>query len=656
MKGSLQARARRGLLLAGACLFATLTPTSFAQTDVRAWSAQGQVWIVWKDQNPLSKTYSVYSSEAQSPTAHCSDWELEANLFGQDATVVRLRDQADFTTNATRPRVPDGNGGHYQLLSDELVCVLTPHESRDARYAVLPATDCFVSSARQSERSAFVLDPVGDPIGNSVEPVVQVEGTETLASGEEIAFRIYCLWADGRADHTDRRADIPVLASEHRNATPSLFIMFAQPSMLLAADRDVVHFLHGGGGNAAKFRPGNASGIHLKPDTGFLISHDDALFIRANNGTVDRRLTYWFGYSQDYNPFLSVNSNPTLDETGLVVNYTQRRIRWINDWLIRRQSVDRDHCALMGFSVGSHGVSHIGRAFPRTWSTVTLLNHNPRSPGDSIGHTKLWGPSDVAVPTTLEGPGGAVVKTDTLWDIRFPISPYRDYPLFRWVHGTEDDNELEGWDEHLVDALHDVNEAGLGMQVFWDERSHACRMPDAAWSLPPYGLDDKLRRTDASFQRRYRATESYPAFFDVEAPFPGGRRLPMPPPRPIDPMNAGDAKGTWGGHIEWATPTDERHQWSVEAWLIDDEYSLQDQSVYARGWAKMTVRKARRFQPAPGVAVTYEVTAAATGQVLLEGVLRAGPRGLVRLDESFPMRRGERTRIRFSIPKPERSL
>ena len=648
MKISIYARARSGLLVTGASLLAALTPASHAQTDVRAWSAQGQVWIVWKDQNALSKTYSIYSSDSQSPSAHCSDWELEAHLFGHDAAVVRLRDQAHYTSSATRPRVPDGNGGHYQLLSDELVCVLTPHESRDAHYAVLPAADCFVSGARQSGRSVFVLDTENEP----VEPVIQVEGMETLPTGEEISYRIYSLWADGRADHTDRRADIPVLANEHRNGTASLFIMFARAATLLPSDRDVVHFLHGGGGNAAKFRPGNAAGLHLKPDTGLLISHDDALFVRANNGDVDRRLTFWFGYGQEYNPFLEVSDNPTLDETSLVVNYTQRRVKWINDWLIRRLSVSREHCALMGFSVGSHGASHIGRAFPRTWSTVTLLNHNPQPPGDSIGHTKFWGPSDVAVPTTLQGPDGSAVRTDTLWDIRFPISPQRDYPLFRWVHGTEDMNLLEGWNEHLVEALHDVNDAGHGMQVYWDERSHATRVPNAAWSLAPYGFDDKLRRTDASFQRRYKATESYPAFFDVESPFAGGRRLPIPPPRPVDPTNPGDAKGTWGGHIEWATPVDERYQWSVEAWLIDDEYSLQDRSEYPRGWAKMTLRKPRRFKPAPGIAVSYEVTAAATGQVLLEGVLRAGPRGLVRLDESIPMRRGERTLIRFSTPKP----
>ncbi len=639
---------RGWIALSCACLFPTLATPTLAQTDVRSWSAQGQVWIVWRDQGALSKTYSIYSSEDQSPSSHCSDWTLEATLFGQDAAVVRLRDQAHYTNASTRPRVPDGNGGHYQLESDELVCALTPHESRDAHYAVLQTSDCLVNAARRSNRSLFLLDPIGDP----VRPVIQVEGTETIHTGETISYRIYSLWADGRADHTDRRADIPVLANRYRNGTASLFMMFANTGTLLPSDRDVVHFLHGGGGHAAKFRPGNGEGIHLRPDTGLLLSHDDALFVRANDGSVDRRLTYWFGYSQDYNPFLQVSNNPTLDETGLVVNYTQRRIRWINEWLIEDLAVSRDHCALMGFSVGSHGASHIGRAFPRMWSTVSLLNHNPNQPGDSIGHMKFWGPQDTAVPTNLRGPDGAVVKTDELWDIRFPISEYRDYPLFRWIHGTMDDNSLEGWDEDLVEALHDVNDAGHGMQVFWDSRAHAALRPDSEWSLFPYGFDDKLRRTDASFQRRYSASESYPAFFDIESPFPGGRRMPTPPPFPFNPVNPGDAKGTWGGHIEWSTPIDERYEWSVESWLIDDEYSAQDRSVYPRGWAKMTIRKARRFKPAPGTSVAYQVSAAATGQVLLEGVLRARERGLVRLEESIPMRQGERTRIRFWTPRP----
>lgn len=37
-----------------------LAMVAFAQTNVRAWYAQGQVWIIWQTQQPYPQTFGIY--------------------------------------------------------------------------------------------------------------------------------------------------------------------------------------------------------------------------------------------------------------------------------------------------------------------------------------------------------------------------------------------------------------------------------------------------------------------------------------------------------------------------------------------------------------------------------------------------------------------
>ncbi len=49
----------KNILLPSLLLLASFT---YAQKNVRAWYAQGQVWVVWETQQPFPETFGIYKS------------------------------------------------------------------------------------------------------------------------------------------------------------------------------------------------------------------------------------------------------------------------------------------------------------------------------------------------------------------------------------------------------------------------------------------------------------------------------------------------------------------------------------------------------------------------------------------------------------------
>lgn len=97
-----------------------------------------------------------------------------------------------------------------------------------------------------------------------------------------------------------------------------------------------VLFLHGGDGSYWNYRP-STSGQHqinLHVENGLYVTLNDNLLIRlgsAASSSVANRNTRWFGYCSQFDRFQPSNLLPASDE--IVVNFTQRRISWVMDWL-----------------------------------------------------------------------------------------------------------------------------------------------------------------------------------------------------------------------------------------------------------------------------------------------------------------------------------
>ncbi|MGB3074532.1 MAG: hypothetical protein WBB36_04390, partial [Chitinophagales bacterium] len=142
-------------------LILAITSPLLAQSNVRAWYADGQVWIVWEASNPLPETYAVYSK----PSAFTStdNATLVGRLFKEEYGPAALREQVDSTATY---RIPNNNGGIYQLADNEALFVATPHQAGSLFFAVVAWGDNTVTPGVNITPSAvaFQYDPVNDPV------------------------------------------------------------------------------------------------------------------------------------------------------------------------------------------------------------------------------------------------------------------------------------------------------------------------------------------------------------------------------------------------------------------------------------------------------------------------------------------------------------
>lgn len=190
-----------------------LSQAVYAQTNIRGWYADGQVWIVWETAAPGPETYALYSSTASfSDVAQAT---LTGRLFREEWKPGALRQQ---TGDPTLPyHIPDGTGGIYQLAPNEGLFVETVHETDSAYYAVVKWGETVVASGVNGTNAPV---PFRFDASEPVQSHLQVENT--LPSGHRA--NVYYMWADGRDDHWTDRPDFPVMANRHKNGMPSLFI------------------------------------------------------------------------------------------------------------------------------------------------------------------------------------------------------------------------------------------------------------------------------------------------------------------------------------------------------------------------------------------------------------------------------------------------
>src|SRR5262245_6322415 len=301
----------------------TLSEASHAQPfNVRAWYAEGQVFIVWQFPAPPAAptdTVQIYAS----PAAQVSTLNMSplGQLFYPEYTGGRLHEMLP----GSRILVPTPGGGTYRLAVDEGVFVHTPHQAGNLFFAVLDAGNTVVG-ALNSATTAFNYDPVNDP----VRPHAQFN-TFTPGGNPSTA---YIVWADGRDDPTDNRPDIPVLGNRAKHGVPHVFAITLPVTPLPPAPLSCVFVMHGGEDHYQLFRPGQPqrANMSLSIDDGIVVSPDDALYWNYQNNLVLDN-TDWFGYDNDFDPFDSgPRSDPAPD--AIIVNYTQRRVLWILERLL----------------------------------------------------------------------------------------------------------------------------------------------------------------------------------------------------------------------------------------------------------------------------------------------------------------------------------
>ncbi len=613
-----------------------------AQTNVRAWYADGQVWVVWETSAPLPDWYAVYAK----PTAFAST--ANATFVGRphkfEYVCAALKEQLD---TAATPRIPGPAGaGKYLLKSTEALFVFTPHQAGSLFFAVVADNATTVTAGQNITLAAvpFPYNPVADP----VECHLQATFPSPFAPG--FACFAFMMWADGRQNQWENRPDFPVMANAAKNGMPSLFFISAPVGLDTMQPFSLSVWLHGGGGTARQSLAGSRADVNIKPVEGILLAHDDNLLgWRDQTPPVPDMPSLHFGWRKNYDPFTSDNLPTGLDT---IVNYTQRRYLWTDSWLIKHFNIDPARIQVHGHSMGSFGATALVKCYPEHYASATIFNNgfDGPEPGSMVA---VFGEPTLNFPTNLKNRVGETIHQRQLFNLLDNCAPVRDLPLIRHWHSKNDKDGTMRWDPYVVENFQKADSLGIGVQSMWSERAHGMDTGPAYndhWFNGNLPAEQTAVDNVAFAESRFRADQSCLAFFN--------HRLD---PQNNDPgtgvsgINNGDGDnwGAWGGWHRWNSDgiTDLPGGWSAVTWLESNAVFANDNCPHNSLKASLAIRKPQLFKPAPGKTLDWSVKDAATGSTLQSGTTKVLADGLVAIPQVTVFRENLR-RVRLTVSDP----
>ncbi len=580
----------------------------FSQTDIRAWYADGQVFVVWQIGLPIEETYAVYAKPT--PFNDTNDATLLGRPFALEYLGFGLKDNLQDTTATYR--IPDGQGGFYQLALNEGLFVFTPHQSGALYFAVAKWGANTVTPGQNITDAAvpFLYDPVNDP----VECHLQRTFPSPFTSGY-ICFA-YCMWADGRQNHWEGRPDFPVMANAAKNGMPGLFLVSAPVGLDTSSPFPLSVWLHGGGGKARQSLAGSRREVDINPAQGILVAHDDKMY--GHRGPVPPhpdQPSWHFGWAKNYDPF-----TPGISLTAdTAINYTQRRYLWIDNWLVKHLNIDTNRINIHGHSMGSAGALALVKCFPEHYGSATIFNTGCAGPEDDSNTAYIFGASTDNFPTNLKNRNNEAVRFYSLWDLYTNCSPSRDLPLIKHWHGKNDDNGTMRWSPEVVDNYIICDSIGTGIQNYWSERPHGIDMAPAFNDHWIQGLPatQQTANDNVDFaEAHHRSDESFPAFFNHRLEAKNNS-----PGAGLIGINNGDGDnwGAWGGYHRWDNVVETPQFWQVTAWLESNALFPNDNAPYDFLAADLAIRRPQAFLPSTGQTISWDVKDLATGNILQSG-------------------------------------
>ena len=576
----------------------------FSQSDVRAWYADGQVFVIWKLAPDTVETYAIYASPT--PFTNTNDALLVGRPFLSEYIGHGLKD--NLQDQKATYRVPNGQDSVHRLSLNEGLFVFTPHQTDSLYFAVTKWEENAVISGKNITDTAvdFTFDPVNDPVECHLQRVFP-----SPFSSDYVCFA-YSMWADGRQNHWESRPDFPVMANAAKNGMPSLFLVSVPVDIDTSSAYPLSVWLHGYGGRARQSLAGSRSNIDIDPARGILLAHNDRLHRRASSDIPDNEQVSWhFGWRKNYNPFDSI---PFFMDT--VINYTQRRYIWIDGWLAEHFNIDTTRINIHGHSMGAIGATGMVKCYPEHYGSATLFNTSCRGPYNASAG--IFGSFDQNFPTNLQNRNSEAVQFFDLWDMYTNCSPQRDLPVIKFWHGKQDRNFTNHWGPATVKSFRFCDSTGTGLQSYWSERNHSVFSEniDDHW-IKGNAANQQTASDNVNFaESRYRSNVSFPAFFNhrlsAKNNTPGTGRIG------ID-NGDGDNWGTWGGYHRWGQVTETEQRWQTIAWLESNAIFPSDNSPNNFLTADLAIRRPQNFLPVTGKTISWNVKDVITGSILQSG-------------------------------------
>ncbi len=335
---------------------------------------------------------------------------------------------------------------------------------------------------------------------------------------------------------------------------------------------------------------------------------DDHLF------TSTDRNSFWYGYHAGYDPFVAVHTAPA---SGLVVDYTLRRIVHTLAWARRTFPVDTTRVYAIGGSMGGIGSLMLAYRVPRWIAAIQAVipkfdfsftsDPNPGnawnagSPERAVGD-HLWGTVAANLPTTDGLPVYDRLDDGVLAERDAGVS----LPVMFAFNGKID--TVVGWAEKIpyYAAIQTHRHGGA---YYFDGRNHSGSIA-GAWT-PMQNARDLYR---------FRTDRSYPALARGSAD--------------DDPGNGaatdGDSIGTLNGFAEWDTTlTDMPSKWECTL-RLRNLTSLWGAAIAPESIAvDVTPRRLQRFNVTPGAPFAWRATRVIDGVIAQSGIVLADSLGLV---------------------------
>ena len=605
--------------LVAAVALAMINARVHAQTNVRAWSAAGQVFVVWQVDATLPVTYDVY--RASGPVTSISQATLAGRVFEPEWAGERLK----LVSPTARWRVPAAHGGVYQLAANEGLFVFTPRGASTEVFCVVRGGTTTISA---SNRTASAVAVTYDPANVRVSCHLQLSGTTTRG----YPYRTYAMWVDGRDDPNDARPDFPVMANAAKHGAPHVFTVFEPVGGLPPGPFPATICLHGGGqvGSHWQWAPESVhyANDEATPVGGITVAMDDRLFISTNGVVNSDRPTNWFGWWPGMNP--TANSVPP--NSAIVVPYTLRRLMWTIDWLQTRSpySIDPQRTSVMGNSMGGAGTLLLSRFRPERFNAATAFVPQHYTPETG---QRLFGTPAQNLATTEVGPSGSLLRVNDFFDASIRLSAqHRDFCLTRIFRGRRD--EAVEWGPLTIGLFNAMTAARAGTHLYWDNRDHtASDWTTDSPQTPGIDIGEwvspvRTQRSGAPYQARFVASRSYPGFYgDDQNPQTAGRQPSLGNGSPDD----GTPWGTWGGYLDWDVDTifDTPAGWSCTIYLVGESDVSIDNFPGTSVITNLTVRKPRRLLPMAGTSISWTLRDRISDAVLQSGVVTAETGGLI---------------------------
>ncbi len=608
-----------------------------AQTNVRAWNANGQVFVVWELDEATTIEYNVFISAIH--VTSTSNAEKVGSVFEPEWKGERLT----LANPNARWRIPNSTGGTYQLTANEGQFVYTPHDTLTRFIYVTRDNNTQLSLTNRIAQALFIsYNPQTDP----VKCHLQFSAT----TGQGFPYSVFAMWADGRDDPNDSRPDFPVMANAAKNGAPHVFAVFEPQNGLPAGPYPAVVCLHGGGQQGSywsyspnSFHYGNTGNA---PANGVTIAFDDRIYLSSYGVVNNDRPTNWFGWHTQLNATSASNA----PANGLAVPYTLRRLDWTIDWLksVSTYNIDTNRIAIMGNSMGGTGTLLLSRWKPEKFSAATAFvppHYTPETAG------RLFGTSQTNLKTTEISPDGDTLRINDFFDAGKRISPVsRDYCLTRIYRGRCDD--AAEWGSQHLQLYNDLNNKGFGVHLYWDNRDHTASDWDdndpqtpcvdiGQWVAP-----DRTERCEAYYQSKFKSNQSYPGFVNDDQNFTQtGRQPELGNGSPTD----GDAWGTWSGYYDWDVNTivDSTDRWECTIYLVGQSTVSVDNYTGDSAKCDVTIRKPQIFQPQSSTQLNWALIDLSNNQVLQNGTTYPDSNGVVRVNNLTFTKDPNRRRLIF---------